>query len=137
METYQINFQGYRREEKTDTLPIYSGIYIVYRAIYNPEDNTVDLKELIYIGKALNLKERITTHNMKPDFDNKLSEGEELCYAYASVAEANLDRIENGLVFSQQPPLNTQYKRSFNYPPTRFIIEGKCALLSHTNFSIE
>lgn len=137
MDTYKIFFMGYRREEKMDGLPEYGGIYMVYRCVYNKDAKTVTLKELIYIGKSENIKERITSHDKQEEFQKKLREGEEICYSYASVKEEEMDVVENGLIYMQKPPLNSQYTRSFNYPDSHFIIEGRCALLKYTDFSIE
>ena len=137
MNTYQIYFRGYRRDENVSGLPSYSGIYIVYTCIYNEDQRTVTLKKLIYIGQAQDIKERVCTHDMKEKFLAELQNGEELCYAYAEIDKSDLNIVENALIFSQKPKLNSQYTRSFNYPPSRFIVEGKCALLNHKDFSIE
>lgn len=137
MNTYQIYFRGYRREENIGSLPTYSGIYMVYTCRYNVETQKVSLVELIYIGQAENINKDINNHSLKEAFKSELKEGEQLCYSYAEVEEADLNIVKNALVFSQKPKLNTQYTRSFNHPASHFIIEGKCALLNNTNFSIE
>ena len=130
-------FRGYRRDENASGLPSYSGIYIVYTCVYNTIQKTVSLKELIYIGQARNIQERVCTHDMREKFLAELKNEEQLCYAYAEVDVADLNIIENALIFSQKPKLNSQYTRSFNYPSSRFIVEGKCALLNNKDFSIK
>lgn len=137
MDTYQVFFRGYRRQENIGTLPSYSGIYMVYTCSYNEKTQTVLLMKLIYIGQAQNINERINNHEKKEEFEKELSDGQQLCYSYAEIEESDLNIVENALIFAQKPPLNTQYTRSFNYPASHFIIEGKCALLNKTNFSIE
>ena len=136
METYNIIFKGYRRERKIETLPERSGIYLAYRCIYNPTMFTVDLKELIYIGQATNLRKRLSQHKDSKDFDRYLNQGEELCYAYAFVDKSNLDIVQNALIFAQKPKANTSLKYKFNHEAANFKIEGDCALLKYTEFEI-
>lgn len=137
MKQYNINFNGYRRDDKKQTLPHYSGIYMVYRCVYHKESDRVTLKEIIYIGQAEDLNERINNHEKSKKFQEKCKDGEELCYAYANVSLDDLDIVENALIFAQKPPLNSELVDSFNHESAGFWIEGKCALLKYTDFTIE
>ena len=65
MEKYNILFRGYRRDCNRAGLPTYSGIYIVYRCTFNQEKQTVSLKELLYIGQAQNIRDRISGHDKR------------------------------------------------------------------------
>lgn len=131
-----MTFKGYRRDVNKDGLPSYGGIYMVYCCKYNENEQTVTLKRLIYIGKAINLHDRICNHNRYEDFNRQLQQGEQLCYSYASVSPNEVDVVENGLIFMQKPNLNDDLKDSFNYPDSEFSIEGACALLRMRDFTI-
>ena len=61
-QTFNQDFKGYRRESKISTLPTNSGVYGVYRCIFNKDRETVTLNELIYIGKADDLNNRLNNH---------------------------------------------------------------------------
>lgn len=136
MDKYNVTFKGYRRDVNKDGLPSYGGIYMVYCCKYNENEQTVTLKRLIYIGKAINLHDRICNHNRYEDFNRQLQQGEQLCYSYASVSPNEVDVVENGLIFMQKPDLNDDLKDSFNYPDSEFSIEGACALLRMRDFTI-
>ena len=81
MEKYNILFRGYRRDCNRAGLPTYSGIYIVYRCTFNQEKQTVSLKELLYIGQAQNIRDRISGHDKREEFFNAAKEGEQICHA--------------------------------------------------------
>ena len=136
MEKYNVTFKGYRRDVNKAGLPSYGGVYFVYCCIYNEIPRTVTLNKLIYIGKAINIHDRINNHDRYDDFKNQLEQGEQLCYSYSSISPNDMDVVENALIFMQKPILNDDLKDSFNYPDSEFSIEGACALLKMTNFSI-
>jgi excinuclease UvrABC nuclease subunit len=136
MKTYNVIFHGYKRDENKDSLPSYSGIYMVYRCTYDSDNKTVSLKELIYIGKAENIHDRINNHDKHDNFIGELQIGEQICYSYAEVSKDDLDVVENALVFAQKPKLNESLKDSFRYESAQFLIEGRTALLTYTKFQI-
>lgn len=136
MKKYNVTFLGYRRDANAGTLPSSSGIYMVYRCVYNKEAQTVDLKELFYIGQAFDLNDEINYHARHKEFLAQAKEGEQICYAYARVDRADLDIIENALIYAQKPRLNKNLKDNYNHEPAEFQIEGKCKLLKYTNFTI-
>ena len=136
MKKYNVTFMGYRRDVNAKTLPSSSGIYMVYRCVYNADRNTVDLKELFYIGQAFDLNHEINYHARRDEFLAQAKDGEQICYAYARVDKADLDIVENALIFAQKPRLNINLKNSYNHEAAQFQIEGKCALLNYTNYSI-
>lgn len=137
MDRYSILFRGYRRDENKEGLPQYCGIYVVYRCTYNNENRTVRLIEMLYIGKSTNVKQRICNHTKRDDFIRQLGDGEELCYSYAEVSKADLDLIENALIFAQKPKLNEDLVDVYRYDSAEFILEGQCALFKYKKFSIE
>ena len=137
MDRYSLLFRGYRRDENKEGLPQYCGIYVVYRCIYNNENRTVRLIEMLYIGKSTNVKQRICNHTKRDDFTRQLGAGEELCYSYAEVSKADLDLVENALIFAQKPKLNEDLVDVYKYDSAEFILEGQCALFKYKKFSIE
>ena len=134
--TYSLDFKGYWREINKSGIPSKSGIYLVYRCVYNAESNTVGLKDIIYIGKAENAHDRIVKHDRQADFNSQLQKGEELCYSFAEVPAAELDIIENALIFAQKPILNNSLKTSFNHGAVAIKVDGRCACMKYTDFKI-
>lgn len=68
MNTFNIDFKGYRLEKDINTLPNVSGVYVVYRCVYDASTDTVDIKELLYIGQAMKLRDRLVSHEKKGCF---------------------------------------------------------------------
>lgn len=136
MKQYNINFKGYRRDCNKATLPHYSGVYMVYRCKYDSTSDKVSLKKIIYIGQAEDLNERLNKHEKYSKFLEVCETGEELCYAYANISMDDLDIVENALVFAQKPLLNSDLVDNFNHESAGFLVEGKCALLEYTDFTI-
>ena len=62
MKEIQLNFEGYWRESNKGGLPSYSGVYLVYRCVYNDKTNRVTLIDIIYIGKSDNVHDRHIKH---------------------------------------------------------------------------
>ena len=137
MNTIQLNFEGYWREKNKNGIHQYSGIYVVYRCIYKEVSDTVTLKEIIYIGQANNIRERIANHDKNELFNQKLQDGEELCYSCARVKESELNAVENALIFAQKPVLNQEYINNYDYDPLHVIIDGACYLMKYINFNIK
>lgn len=135
MKDYILNFDGYWRECNKNGLPTYPGIYLVYRSRYNPQNDTVSLVEIIYIGKTDNIHDRLIKHEKYDLFVSQLREHEELCYSCAEVVE-DIDLVENALIFAQKPVLNDQGKDSYNYSRAHFILDGSCTRMKYTNFNI-
>jgi len=136
MKQYNVNFKGYRRDCNKASLPHYSGVYMVYRCVYNSSSDKVTLKEIIYIGQAEDLNDRLNNHEKYSMFQNACESGEEICYAYANVSMDDLDIVENALVFAQKPKLNSDLVDSYNHESAAFLVEGKCTLLEYTDFTI-
>jgi len=136
LKTYNLNFDGYWREINKQYAPDFSGVYLIYTCKFIPEDKTVSLAELIYIGQAKNIRKRIADHSTK-EFASKLKQGMTLCYACASVDEKDLDIVENALVFAEKPLFNDKLKENYNFDDAQFIIEGTCAKLKYTSYSIK
>ena len=136
LKSYSLNFEGYWREINKKGIPFKSGIYLVYRSVYDAKSNTVGLKDIIYIGQAENLHDRIAKHEKLDDFNAQLQQGEELCYSVAPVSSADLDVVENALIFAQKPVLNDNLKDSFNHGAVTVKLDGRCACMKYTDFKI-
>ena len=134
---YKKEFEGYILDSDVDTLPRESGVYIIYRCVFNPETNKVDLKELFYIGKASDLLQEIKYHKRRNEFLAQAKKGEELCYSFALVSKSQYDIIENSLIFMQKPRLNDNLTDSYNHQDAAFHFSGACGLLKYTDYKIE
>ena len=136
IKSYSLNFNGYWREINKNGVPSVTGIYLVYRCVYDAQRNTVGLKEIIYIGQAENVHDRIANHDRLNDFKARLQRGEELCYSVAEVSSSDLDVVENALIFAQKPILNDKLKDSFNHGAVIVKVDGRCACMKYTDFKI-
>lgn len=132
-QTFNQDFKGYRRESKISTLPSESGVYGVYRCIFNKDRETVTLKELIYIGKADNLNDRINNHEDWPNWKAKLAKDEEICFCYTYVGRNDNERVEAALINSNKPSLNIEYKDSFPFDKTLVKCTGNHEFIKDTN----
>ena len=135
MKNYNLIFDGYWREVNKQYISEGCGVYLIYTCRYLTEHDTVSLSQLIYIGKADNLKQRIANHSEK-EFQKVLKTGETLCYAYALVDKKELNLVENALIFAEKPQCNTKLKDEYSYEDAHFLIEGTCNLMKYTNYSI-
>lgn len=124
--TYQLNVQGYYRDEVRCLFPNSPGIYFVYRGVLNNVTRKCTLKELIYIGESSDLHERHNDHDRRPDFLASLSDGEMLFYTYAltNYNETERKRVEAALIYELLPPLNESNTKGFSYPETYVSVAG-------------
>lgn len=136
MDRYNILFKGYRRDVFREDLPETSGVYSIYRCVYDSTKKTVSLKELLYIGQSINIKQEICNHERRDEFLAEARSGEQICYAYAEVPQRQLDVVENALIFMQKPRLNNNLVDHFNHDDVEMEIEGKTALLKNTHYQI-
>ena len=134
MKTFNLNFDGSLDDAQRNSLPEYSGVYLVYRGVR--DHGSFICREILYIGQAENIKERHVNHEKRQLFLAELRPNEVLFYSYAPVAKIDLNRVENALVFEMHPKLNDKQIESFPYDKTTIVSEGQCALL-HKNFTIE
>ncbi len=129
MKTFNLHFDGSILDENRMNLPTYSGIYLVYRGVLSADRTRLNCHDIVYIGKSLNIRNRIVSHNKRNEFLQELQSGEVLFYSYAKVGYDDLDRIESALIYYKKPKLNEQEKYTFLYPSTTIISDGECALL--------
>ncbi|CAM1354718.1 GIY-YIG nuclease family protein [Tenacibaculum halocynthiae] len=115
---FNQEFNGYWLESGISNLPKVSGVYIVQSCLYNKEMKEVNLKRLIYIGKADNILERVSSHEKLEDWEKELKEGEQLCYSYTKINATYNNRVEAALININQPIVNIEYKKAFPFDTT-------------------
>ena len=107
--TITLVFKGYRWDVDKDGLDEYSGVYLVYRCKQDPQDNTISIKELLYIGEAENIRDRICNDQEKREcWEGELKTDEVLCYSRAPAVESDQKRAEAALIFKLKPICNDQ-----------------------------
>lgn len=123
---YLLRIQGYYTDEARSRFPDSPGIYFVYRGVLNVDTNTCTLKQLLYIGQTDSLQRRHNEHTKRDVFLNSLGVDEMLFYTFAmtDLNEEERLRVEAALIYELKPILNTQNCYTFDYPPTRVVIEG-------------
>lgn len=132
---YTLEFRGYWLDRNKSELPAEPGIYCVYAANYYPSKDTVSLKKLLYIGKAVNVRTRHVDHEGLPSWERKLSAGQMLCYSFAPLGKHSLMICEAALIYKCQPICNDLGKDSFLHEPTHVVTKGRNALLE-TEFTV-
>ncbi len=128
--TISLDFQGYWREINQGGIPNNSGIYLVYRCVYNSSAKTVTLNKLIYIGEAEKVKERIENHEKKTMWRKKLQQGEQPCFSFAPIANPDRERAEAALIFKHKPECNEEYVNNFPFDQTTVSSKGRCEFIS-------
>lgn len=134
--TYPQNIEGYIPETYINNIPHYSGVYFVYTGTWNKNENTVFLRQLIYIGTAESINSRLSNHEKINDWKKYLKSGEDLFFSYTQVDEKKRERVEAAYIYKHQPPANTDCKDSFNYDETAIISTGETHALE-TNFTVK
>ena len=115
---YQLDIQGYYRDESRKDFPNVSGIYFVYRGVLIPHLKTVTLTELIYIGESEDINNRLQNHEKRNDFLSLLQRDEELFYSFAitdDLSNSKRERLETALIYELKPTLNIKSSGSFGY----------------------
>lgn len=136
MKEFSLDFDGSILDENSEYLPSYRGVYLVYRGNLILNGTKLKCSEIIYIGQAENIRNRLQNHEKKNLFFSRLENGESLFYSYAHVNASDLNRIEAALIYKHKPVLNEEYKNNFPYLKTHLISFGECALLNK-DFTIE
>lgn len=126
---FELTFEGYWRERDSKGLPSYSGIYAVLSYSHDPDKRKVVLHNLLYIGRADNIKERINIHEKWCVWKNLLKAGEELCFCCTPVPKEDRERIAAALIYANQPLINTEYKNKFMFDTTVLNLYGNYGVL--------
>jgi excinuclease UvrABC nuclease subunit len=135
--SYALEFDGYWLEAGLGNLPAKSGIYGVYRCTYDKVQNTVSLRELIYLGEAANVRDRVSGHDKWSAWRGQLKSGEVLCFNAALIAgESDRQRSEAAMIFKHKPRCNTTYVDAFPFDTTTVSTSGKNALMQ-SSFTVQ
>lgn len=126
---YTLDFRGYWLDKNKHALPAESGVYCVYAATYNQNLDTVLLQNVLYIGKAVDVRARHMNHEGKPSWERQLKAGQVLCYSFASLASRSLVICESALIYKHKPVCNDLGKESFLHEATHVVTKGRNALL--------
>lgn len=129
VKTIELVFEGYWREKDFGGIPNKSGIYVVYEASYNFNNNKVSLHKLIYIGESTDVNDRIDKHEKWPLWKRECASNKELCFSFAPVINPDRERGESALIYKHKPPVNTEYKNNFPFDQTTMKLSGEIALL--------
>ncbi|MGD2165642.1 MAG: GIY-YIG nuclease family protein [Anaerolineae bacterium] len=128
--TISIEFRGYWLDEDgSSSIPAESGVYCVYECTYHEGENKASLHELIYIGEADNVQERVAEHEKRPDWLDHVQAGNELCFSFGGVSWTDRERAEAALIFEHEPPENDECVDSFPFDKTTISLSGETFLL--------
>lgn len=133
--TFEIDINGYLLEANKQSLPKHPGIYFVYEATFEKEKDTVSIQQLIYIGEAKQLHERIINHEKYENWKKHVGEGNTLCYSTGRVPRALRERVKAAYIFKHKPPENDEYVDNFPFDQTTIKSFGNTARLN-TDFTV-
>ncbi|KAA6348169.1 hypothetical protein EZS27_004375 [termite gut metagenome] len=139
MTTYNLEFEGFYRDAIKASLPAYSGLYFVYRGLRLKNEKGFyycKLKELIYIGQAKNVNERVNEQRDDyPDWQGSLENDEILYFAVCKVDEDALDDVEAACIYHAKPRFNKVNAQSYNGSSIHISSKGSINLFDK-DFSI-
>jgi hypothetical protein len=134
-QTFNVEIDGFWRDQNKSSIPNHSGVYFVYVATHNQEAKSVTLHKLIYIGESENVNNRIQNHEKYDEWKTYLSKGNVLCFSTGQVDGTYRNRVEAAYIFKHKPPVNTEYVDSFPFDQTTIISSGKTSQLN-SNFTV-
>lgn len=116
--TLTINQEECKADDKRNELPTYNGIYFVF-------DNSAKPSRLIYIGQADRedggIRARHQNHEKHGLFVKEAHSEKNVSYVCAQ-CEADINRVENALIYKYQPCLNDACTKTFRYAKTKITI---------------
>lgn len=122
---YMLDFRGYWRAVNSTGVPNEPGIFCVYASTYNPETRGVTLKKLVYVGESDRVQDFIYDYEQIEDWFNRLEEGEEICFSFASLPPENYSEDERKLIASVLARNNGEipilFPDNFELPPNASI----------------
>jgi excinuclease UvrABC nuclease subunit len=132
---YDITIRGYWPDVDKAKIPNHSGVYFVYEGTYDKEKKIVTLNKLIYIGESEKVRDRIADHEKYNEWEKHVRLGNTLCYSTGEVLASRRERVEAAYIFKHKPPVNIEYKDSFDFDQTTIDSSGRIVLL-HTTFTV-
>ncbi len=128
--TFDLAFVGYWREINISGIPASTGVYGVYVCQFDEVKKTVALEKLIYVGQAVDARDRVAKHEKWPVWKQEIVHvGQLLCFNFAPVDAWNLDRVEGALIYQSKPVCNDQGKTQFDYESTTITASGRVTLV--------
>ena len=128
---FQLNFNGYWNEPHFDLIPNESGIYCVYICTTNWNTQHTIYEQLIYIGEAEDIRERIKNHEKADEWHNLCDKDQHLRFSFARISNENTrKKLEAALIFEHQPITNDQHTKSFDYADTIIKLKGDICYLT-------
>lgn len=115
---------GFYLDQDKSSMPAVPGIYVVYRCNYDSFMDTVDVKEILYIGESRNVNACLngtTDHSSEYEYYDEIAKqagrANSICYGMIPMQEYSDEErkwIKDAMIYSQQPPLNKGIEKS-NY----------------------
>lgn len=131
MKNIDLLFSGYWLDCDKAGMPSRGGIYCVYDEI----SNLVDIRKIIYIGEASDVKNRVSNHEKLDRFLRQCSKGETICFSFAPVNSLDREMAEAALIYKHKPPLNDEYVHNYPFTPVIITTSGKNRFLN-SNFIV-
>jgi hypothetical protein len=129
MQQHALSFKGYWREPNRAGIPTQRGIFCVYSCTFDPEQKTVTIHRLLYVGAAENARDEIAQHPKWQEWKSFLqSSSELLCFTFAQVVQGDLESISDALI-SQSKPASIHLIPAWREQPT-ISVSGAAALLT-------
>lgn len=135
--TFYQEFKGYVPAIHLPSIPIKSGVYLVYSCFLNPTNKTVQVLRLLYIGKADDLNDRLNNHEKMEEWKRQLKWTESLCFSYTFVEPYYNERVEATLINANRPPLNIEYKNYFPFDKTTVYCSGEHAFVGEVSIALK
>lgn len=129
--------EGYWREVNRVGIPEFSGIFFVYESCYDNFKKTVELKQLIFVGEAENIKAKIIAHPNYERWKSFLNINNELCFSVCYVAKEDIVRVARAIILKHHPVANNKSEDNFPYDETVIAISGKTNDLIANNYSVK
>lgn len=131
MKEFTIHHEpGFILDKNRYSMGKYPGIYIVYKCDYDKQNDTVNVKEVLYIGETEDLFKRHNSeipHEHYNDFVKYAGGKEHLCYGIIPLpCHSDEDRktIEAAMIHIQRPQINTDHKNHYTKPASDITMTG-------------
>jgi len=134
MSNYNLVFNEYCWRGKELTAPEKSGIYCAYSCV--KQNGQLLVHELLYIGQAGDLRQRLTQHTQDGDFDSELNDKKVVFYTWAELDGRSLDACEAAMIYHFKPRYNDKLKDRFTgHDTTNVKCSGKWAFRVKEEFT--
>ena len=131
MEKFEIHHEsGYILDKNKNGLSKSAGIYIVYKCDYNSFNDSVNVKEVLYIGETGNIYGRhvTNTHEHYDDFIKYAGGKEHICYGeilLPNLSDDDRKMIEAAMIHVQKPVINDENdKKHYTKSASDIIMSG-------------